>query len=204
MRKFLFILFIGLLSLGLVACGSNESDETKNKKSSAEEEHESVKLDKNLLSVEVTLPASLFEGEEEVDVEQVIADAKADGIDNVTYNEDGSFTLKMSKAKHKELMEELENELTASVDEMINSENLPSIQDIKYNKSFSEFKIVVNRNLFENNLDALAVFGLNLSGMMYQLFDGVDPEDYEVIINVEDVETGEIFDSIMFPEAFEE
>lgn len=204
MRKSLFILFIGLLSLGLVACGSNESDEKENKNTSAEEENESVKVDKKLLSVEVTLPASLFEGEEEVDVDQVIADAKAEGIDKVTYNEDGSFTYKMSKAKHKEVMEEMENELIASVDEMINSEELPSIQDIKYNKSFSEFTMIVDRHSFENSFDGFAALSLGLSGMMYQLFDGADPEDYEVIINVEDVETGEVFDSFVLPEGLEE
>lgn len=204
MKKSLFVLFIGLLSLGLVACGSKESDETENDNTPAEEENESVEVDKKLLSVEVTLPAFLFEGEEEVDVDQVIADAKAEGIDKVTYNEDGSFTYKMSKAKHKELMEEMEKELIASVDEMTNSGDLPSIQDIKYNKSFSEFTMIVDRNAFENSFDGFAVLGIGLSGMMYQLFDGVDPEDYEVIINIEDIETGEVFDSVILPEGLEE
>ena len=64
-------------------------------------------MDKGLLNVEVTLPASMFEGE---DMDSSIAEAEKEGI-KVTRNDDGSATYKMSKGKHKEMMKEMEAEL---------------------------------------------------------------------------------------------
>ncbi len=205
MKKLLFAVLIGLLSFGLAACGSDDSNKAKNDNKPAEEENESIEVNKKLLSVEVTIPSFFFEEDGELDVDKVIADAKADGIDKVTYNEDdGSFTFKMSKSKHKEVMEETKTELVASIDEMIDSGNFSSIQDIKYNKSFSKFTMFVERDAFENSIDGFATLTLGLSGMMYQLFDGVDAEDCKVTIDIKDVETGEVFDSVVFPDDLNE
>lgn len=58
-----------------------------------------MKAEKNLLSVEVTLPASLVkDGEAELDEE-----AKEAGVKEITKNEDGSITMKMTKEAHKDL-----------------------------------------------------------------------------------------------------
>ena len=46
--------------------------------------------------------------------------------------------------------------------------------------------------------------GLGMSGMLYQLFNGVDPDDYKVKINLKDEVTDEVFDSVIYPDALEE
>lgn len=38
----------------------------------------------------------------------------------------------------------------------------------------------------------------------YQLFDGVDPDDYEVVIAVINKDTGEVFDTIVYPDDLED
>jgi len=197
-----------LLSLLLVACGNN--DQEKNNAGIAEEsakqqeeqtEDESVDVKKGLLNVEVTLPASMFEGE---DIDTVIADAKKEGVKEVTKNEDGSLTYKMSKAKHKEMMEELKTGILETIEETKNSEDYVSIKDITYNDSFSEFTLVVEKSAYEDSMDGFAAFGLGISGMYYQLYNGVNPDEYKVTIFLKDEASQEVFDEIVYPDDLEE
>lgn len=198
LKKLFYLLLVVLLIGALAACG-NDNEKAKNKN----KDDESITVDKNLLSVEITIPASMLELQEK-DIDQVIAEAKKDGIKEVIKNNDGSLTYKMSKSKHKELMKEMENDLIDVIDEIKTSGDFTSIQDIKYNKSFSEFTILVNREAFENSFDGLASLSLGISGMFYQLFDGVSPDENKVTIAVEDVDTGEIIDTIVYPDTLKE
>jgi len=207
MKRYTY-LFMMLLSLLLVACGNN--DQEKNNAGNAEEsakqqeeqtEDESVDVKKGLLNVEVTLPASMFEGE---DIDTVIADAKKEGVKEVTKNEDGSLTYKMSKAKHKEMMEELKTGILETIEETKNSEDYVSIKDITYNDSFSEFTLVVEKSAYEDSMDGFAAFGLGISGMYYQLYNGVNPDEYKVTIFLKDEASQEVFDEIVYPDDLEE
>lgn len=200
MRK--LIVFMSVMIVLFSACSDGE--ETAGKKEAGTEkkteESEAVEVDKGLLNVVITLPASMFEGE---DADSSIAEAEKEGI-KVTKNDDGSVTYKMSKAKHKEMMKEMETELQKTIADTKNGEDYPSVKEVTNNKDFSEFTLEVDREAYENSFDGFAVFGLGLSGMFYQLFNGVDPEDYEVKILVKDSATGEVFNEVIYPDAIEE
>ena len=58
-----------------------------------------ITVDKNLFSVDVTLPASFYEGENMTQA-KLNADAAKKGYGKATLNKDGSVTLRMSKAEH--------------------------------------------------------------------------------------------------------
>lgn len=195
------MLFVLLLMTFLSACSANEDSEKQSNEQEKKSTEEGVNVDKGLLTVEATLPASMFEGE---DIDTVISEAKADGVSEVTKNADGSVTYKMSKAKHKELMNEIGASITESIDEMKNGEDFVSIKDVSYNKSFSEFTLLVDKEAYDNSFDGFAVFGLGLSGAMYQLFNGADPDDYKVTILVKDEITEEIFSEVIYPDDLEE
>lgn len=203
MKKFVLIMTLLIMAL-ITGCSSPESSSTAEKENTdstkQEESNESVEVDKGLLNVEVTLPASLFEGE---DVDATIAEVEKEGI-QVTKNEDGSLTYKMSKSQHKDMLKELETGVIESIEEMKTSEDFVSIQDITYNPSFSEFTMIVDKAAYENSMDGFAAFGLGLSGMYYQLFNGTDAEDYQVKISVKDQATEEVFDEVIYPDALEE
>ncbi|MEH7380494.1 hypothetical protein V7138_08440 [Bacillus sp. JJ1533] len=202
LKKLLFFLLFFIVFL--TACGGNDEEKAKQdnaENKNGEENSEQIEVDKGLLNVEITLPPTFFEGEEDLDT--TIAEAEKEGI-KVTKNEDGSLTYKMSKKKHKEMMQELKTGMVATIDDMKNDEDYVSIQDITHNDSFSEFTLIVDKEKYENSFDSLAVFGLGFSGMYYQLFSGVDPEDYQVKINVQDAVTKEVFNEVIYPDAFEE
>lgn len=203
MKKLLFMFTILIVAL-LSACSSSESSNAADKENSEatdqEQTNESVEVDKGLLNVEVTLPASMFEGE---DVDASIAEVEKEGV-KATKNEDGSVTYKMSKSKHKEMMKELETGIIESIEDMKNNKDFVSIQEITYNKAFSEFTMVVDKATYENSMDSFVIFGLGLSGMYYQLFNGADSEDYQVKIMVKDQATEEVFEEVIYPDSLQE
>lgn len=191
MKKWL-VLIIALFAVFATACSEEKKEE-----SSGEE----IAVDEGLLNVEITLPGDMFEGQ---DIDQVIADAKADGMKDVVLNENGSLTYTMTKAKHKELLEELEQGMEEMMEEMVTSEEFASIKDVTANKNYDEFTLVVAKEQYESSFDAFSVFSIGLSSMYYQLFAGVDSEDYKVTIHLKDEATDEEFSTIVLPDDLEE
>lgn len=204
MKKIILPLTL-LMILILSACSSTEENakqESTSENSTEEKaDNESIEVDKGLFDVEVTLPASLLEGG---DINQVIEEVKADGVKEVIQNDDGSLTYKMSKSDHKKMLSEMEDKLNQKLEELKDSVDFPSIVDVKNNKSYTEFTLVVDKEKFENSLDGLVAFGLGLSGMYYQIFNGADLEKNKVTINIEDEVTGEVFNTTVYPDSLNE
>ncbi|AYV68070.1 MULTISPECIES: hypothetical protein [Niallia] len=198
MRKFTYA-FLAVCMILLVAC-SADKDKKENTDNNKQADEQKMNVDKGLSNVEITLPASLFEGE---DIDSVIADVEKEGI-KVTKNEDGSLTYKMSKAKHKEMMKEMEASLEESIKEIKESDDYVSIKDITHNKAFSEFTLVVDKKKYEDSMDSFAIFTLGITGMMYQVYSGVDPDDYQVKILTKDEATKDVLDETIYPDDLEE
>lgn len=195
MKKILLLTLLGLFILN--ACNKEDAKQETENVVEDDGKNESIEVDKGLLNVEVTLPASLFENQ---DIDEVIEGAKAEGVKEVIKNDDGSLTYIMSKSEHKKVLSEMEEDINQDIEELKSGEDFPSIKDVKKNNSYSEFTIVVNREKFENSFDGIAALGLGLSGMFYQLFNGSDADKAKVTINFEDGSTGEIFDTVVYPE----
>ena len=190
MKKWL-VLMLAVFAVFATACG-DEKKETSS---------DTIAVDEGLLNVEITLPAEMFEGQ---DMTQVMEDAKADGMDDVILNEDGSLTYKMSKATHKELLKEMEVSMDEMMEEMITSEEFSSIKDVTANKDYDEFTLVVAKEQYESSFDAFSVFSIGLSSMYYQLFTGVDAADYKVTLHLIDEATNEEFSTVVLPDDLEE
>ncbi|MFJ7731656.1 hypothetical protein ACIQXF_07135 [Lysinibacillus sp. NPDC097231] len=202
MKKILILPLTLLLVVLLVACKQDKESDSGKKTDSADKteeqsKDESFKVDKGLMNVEVTIPASFFEGQ---DIDSSIAQAKEEGIKEAIKNNDGSVTYKMSKSVHKEMMKDLENGILETVEDIKNSDDFASIKDVSNNKSFTEFTLTVNKEQFEGSFDAMASIGLALAGMYYQLFNGVDPEQYKVTVIFKDESNGEVINTIVYPD----
>ncbi|MEM5591333.1 hypothetical protein AAHH67_05500 [Niallia circulans] len=79
-----------------------------------------------------------------------------------------------------------------------------SIKDITHNKAFSEFTLVVDKKKYEDSMDSFAIFTLGITGMMYQVYSGVDPDDYQVKILTKDEATKDVLDETIYPDDLEE
>lgn len=204
LRNFI-ILVLSLLVIS--ACSdanevnNNDENTSQDDVQKQEEDEDAIEVDKGLLNVEITLPEMFFEDE---NMDEMIEEAKEEGIKDVTQNEDGTVTFKMSKKDHKEMLRELEENVKETVEDIKNDEEFASIVDVTYNKSFTEFTIIADREGFENSFDGFAILGVGMSGTFYQLFSGEDMQTSEVTVFVEDEATGEVFEEITYPEAIED
>jgi len=199
MKKLFLVPLTLLLVIFLVACNKDkESDSGKNEENADQTAEETpLKVDKGLINVEVTIPASLLEGQ---DIDTAITAAKEEGVKEVIKNSDGSLTYKMPKSVHKKMLKELEESVLETVEEIKTSDDFTSIKDVTYNKSFTEFTLTVNKEQFDSGFDAMSSMGLAIVGIYYQLFNGMDPEKFKVTVNFKDEANGDVFNSVVYPD----
>ncbi|OEC01154.1 hypothetical protein GY31_12550 [Lysinibacillus sphaericus] len=207
MKKILVLPLLLLFGIIFAGCSADSEKESGDKKEVAADTTEKtsvskpLKVDKELLNVEVTIPADFFEGE---DIDTVIADAKDEGIQEVIKNDDGSLTFRMSESQQKEILKDMEEEIIDFVEEIETDEQLASIKDISYNSTYSEFTILVNPEELESTLDIDADVDLVLMGIFYQLFNGVDPAKNKVTVTYKNESNGEVIDTIVYPDDLNE
>ncbi len=149
--------------------------------------------------VEVTIPTLLAKSDA-TDIDKFNSMVQKDGIE-VTQNNNGSLTYTMTKETHAEIMTELGTQVDGIMADMTSGNEFPSIQDISSNETYSEFVMSVDRERFESSFDQLGLLGLAMSGLIYQLFDGASLEEYQVVVNLEDANTGDVFNAITYPDA---
>ena len=197
LTRFFIMLFVVML---LAACSDN-NDQSQDTEESANEES-GIEVDKGLLNVEITLPASLV-GED--GMEDFEASMKETVDSDITLNDDGSVTVKMSKSDHKKMLEELKEEFVASVDSIIEDESFVTIQDITYNKDLTNIQMIVSdQESFENSFDGFATLSLGIGSLFYQAFDGKDLTKDKITIEIVDQSTNETIHEIIYPDVLDE
>jgi hypothetical protein len=177
----------------LTACGSNNNASEVTPSSSAEQ---GIEVDQNLLSVDVTIPASFYE-DNPMTQEELQKNADENGFGKATLNPDGSVTLRMSKADHAKALDEMKVGLDESIQQAVNDQ--PEIfSEISYDNDVTKFIVVVDKDKFKDDFGAGFIgFTLGIQGMFYQMLAGAT--EPEVLIDLQDKETGEVFDTSKWP-----
>lgn len=204
--KKLWIVILASLLLALAACSAQEDgkESVESNKQDGEKIEETdgvLEVDEVSSNVEFTIAAHLLVG---ADIDAIIVKAKEDGIDDVTKNEDGSLTYKMTQAKHEEMMQGMKDDLTELIENLLNGENYKSIQDIEYKEDFSEFTLTVDQEGFKYYGQDSVVPRLGVGGLLYQIYNGTGVEELHVKVVKKNRETGEVFGTTVYPEGVEE
>lgn len=183
-----------MLLLSLSGCGGGN-----NEQSSASSSSGGVEVDENLLSVEITMPASFFEGTD-MSTFNPESYAAEQGFKKAVVNEDGSIKVTMSKAKHKEIMEQTAKTVTDAFDGMVKAEDTPYITAIGYSKDFASVKISVDKAGYDaaGFAAAFVPFGVYLQTAIYQMFANVEAH---CEIQIIDAATNAVIDSVVYPDA---
>lgn len=185
---------------GMTETASNPDSSLGIEATAAPEQSSSeIFVDKNLLDVEITLPASMF-ADTDISTFDTEVYVKENGFKKAVVNDDGSITVTMSKSKHNELMEEYATDLETMFAEYIGAEYTSYISNITNDSNFSEIVIDVDRAGYESTVD-LTPLSIGFSAMFYQSLAGIDPH-CEIIIR--DRATGETITSVIYPDAFEQ
>ena len=114
-KKLIAVLMIAVLTLSLAACqGKDDSKDTSKKEKTEDSSEKKAAPKKEQKTVEITLPASLV-GDSEATLDE---EAKAACVTEVTKNEDGSVTLKMTEEAHQNLLNEIKTGIDESIQEI--------------------------------------------------------------------------------------
>lgn len=171
MKNKIVSVLLAVMMCFMTACStSTDVSATESK-----EETNAIDVEKKLFSVQVTIPASLFEE----GVTQADLDAKVtDGIKSITLNEDGSVTYVMTKAKHKEMMEEMKNTIDTGIEDLISSGSYPDITAVTPSKDYRSFTIHTSvESEDELGFQLFAAFGLYLYGAYYNALNGTPTDN---------------------------
>lgn len=183
------------LTISLIsACGASDAGGTADPSSSAQ----GIEVDENLLTVDVTVPASFYEGQE-ITQAQLDADAKEKGYSKAKLNDDGSVSFTMSRAAYKQALAEMKKAVDDYIQETVN--NQPEIfKEITYNDSMTKFEVAVDRAAFESDFTAgMIQLGIGILAGFYQAFaDGAS--EAKIQIDYMDATSGEIFSTVNLPE----
>lgn len=183
MKKLGISTLLMLTMVFLVACGDKQDSEA---------------LKSDLLEVEIRIPAEYFEGQ---DLEEAIAQAKAEGVEEVVQHDDGSLTYKMTKTTHDKLLTDMEDSIKDMIEHL--KIDFPWLKDVSTNVSFTEFVLSVVQDEFEQNYDGFIAINFGFSGYIYQMLNGVAHDANKVTIHVKNQDTGTVFQSVVYPDDFE-
>jgi outer membrane murein-binding lipoprotein Lpp len=178
-----------------------EQPGTETVQNSVEDAKETVEVDEGLLNTTLPLPATFFK---EAEPATVIENAKKQGVKEVTKNDDGSYTYTMSNKVYKKMLGDIAASVEESITSLKSGENFTSIKDVEYDKNFTEFTLIVDKEAFQSSMDSFAALAISISAMMYQTFSGLESEALKVTIYIKDQATNELFDTIVFPDTLKQ
>ena len=118
-----------------------------------------------------------------------------------TKNDDNSTTYKASKTDYNNYMKKLKN-IIIEGSQSINIESKENIKEFIYNDDFSNIILVINKDNYQNSKNYDVIQHLIPLSIHYQLFSKIDENDIKVTIVFKDAETGDIIDSINYPNDF--
>ena len=111
---------------------------------------------------------------------------------DVTINEDGSVTFKMSKSDHNKMMDEMLKSIDSSIAEITqNKEDYPNVIDITHDKDLLNWKIKMS-STEQNISESFLCFGLDIQSIFYHAYNG--DEQADVVVDYVD-EDGNVFDT---------
>lgn len=155
-----------------------------------------VVVEKEIFDVKLNLPASLFTGK---DLEAVKKDAIAQGVHDVILNGDGSLTYIMSKSKYREMMDGIAKSINDNITEFLAKEENKSVfKEVVFNKDYSELNVKVYKEKY-SPFNGAGLIGFGISGMMYQIFNGVDKGKIAIKTNIMD-SNGAMISTSTYPE----
>lgn len=191
MKKITAVLLCISIVFSLAACGKTQTLT----KTTAEPAQTGLHVQKNLLTVDVTFPASFFSDEEPA-TNELTEQQKKQGISKAVVNADGSVTYTILRIRYGKFVKETRQTTIDSINDIL-QEGGNAFTKIDYNSDLSEITIHVDKDQFNNGLsDALSIYAIYLSVAVYRKLAGKEPT---CKIDVVDNRTNELISSQVYP-----
>lgn len=190
MKRVFVLLAAGMIVLAATACGRSSAASSA-AVSEAAPSSNAVSVDENLFSVTMTFPAS-WVGEDATQEQLDQEIAKNDGIQSATLNADGSATYVMTKAYHKQMVQDVVDSIHESLEEMVQSEDYPNFTAVEANDDFTQFTVTTESTELGLS-EAMSTLGFYMYGGVYGIVTGQQPDNIHV--DFVNAETGQVIQS---------
>lgn len=181
------------LALCLTACGGGAASTTaagSDAAASTSASEDGLNVEKNLFSVTLTYPASMVdEGTTQDSLNDEIKGI--DGIKSATLNEDGSVTYIMTKAYHKQIVDDMAQTIDESMAEMVGSEDYPNFTNVEANEDYTVFTVTTKSKALSLD-ESLSLLQFYTEGAFYSVVSGNDADSIHV--DFVNADTGEVID----------
>lgn len=181
------------LALCLTACGGGAASTTaagSDAAASTSASEDGLNVEKNLFSVTLTYPASMVdEGTTQDSLNNEISGI--DGIKSATLNEDGSVTYIMTKAYHKQIVDDMAQTIDESMAEMVGSEDYPNFTNVEANEDYTVFTVTTKSKALSLD-ESLSLLQFYTEGAFYSVVSGNDADSIHV--DFVNADTGEVID----------
>ena len=182
------------LALCLTACGGGAASSTaaagSDAAASTSASGDGLNVEKNLFSVTLTYPASMVdEGTTQDSLNNEISGI--DGIKSATLNEDGSVTYIMTKAYHKQIVDDMAQTIDESMAEMVGSADYPNFTKVEANEDYTVFTVTTKSKALSLD-ESLSLLQFYTEGAFYSVVSGNDADSIHV--DFVNADTGEVID----------
>lgn len=181
------------LALCLTACSGGAASSAaagSDAAASTSASEDGLNVEKNLFSVTLTYPASMVdEGTTQDSLNNEISGI--DGIKSATLNEDGSVTYIMTKAYHKQIVDDMAQTIDESMAEMVGSEDYPNFTNVEANEDYTVFTVTTKSKALSLD-ESLSLLQFYTEGAFYSVVSGNDADSIHV--DFVNADTGEVID----------
>ncbi len=145
-------------------------------------------------TITLTLPMIMFDGAEDFDLEEYL---RQNGFLSGRWLADGSAEVTMTPERHKEAIQEVLGSVKANFTAILEAKNTSYVKDITYSDTLDQVKLQVIRKEYEKAFDLTP----SLVSMVVRVYQAFLDIPYHVEVSIADVDTGEVFETFVFPEA---
>lgn len=147
-------------------------------------------------NVTVVIPSVLLDG---ANVEQTKKNAYSNGVAEITENDDGSLTYRMTQTVYDRMGESTQRDLESLVASFQEGTDFPSIKEARADQGYQNIVLLADQAAYRNGYDSAALSTVGVCAVLYQIFHGVSSEDACVTVTLQDEETGESFATYTYP-----
>ncbi|KAF2417605.1 hypothetical protein B2K11_11780 [Microbacterium sp. B35-30] len=148
------------------------------------------------MTVDVRVARSLLDQSGSLTDEEIVAGAREKGIAAVVDGDAVVYT--MTKPQRDEMLAQMRSSAQDAADELIADET-NWVTGVEFNDSMTSFEVSVDGHRY-GALESLLALGFYVQGALYQQFNGVAPDDIDVIVDFIDDATAEVLDSGSYQE----
>ena len=176
MKKHTAFILAAVMLISLCACGKSEGTS------------DTADVDKNLLTVTITIPESYAAKVTQEELDNSVAKGRSM---SATKNDDGSITYVMTRSQHKALLDMISQTIDGQLDRMPESEDYPDITKVEHSADYTQFT-VTTRNEEVSISETVSILAFYMYGNMYGAYSGESPDN--VSVSFVNEASGEVID----------